>query len=117
MLEEAVAAGDHSAALRARVALAHLALEHGEYERAARQRRAPSPTKSSLRPSGSRSTRTSAAYASSGRPDRAAELFQSCLDGVADAGGDASLEARYATLLSYALTDMGEHRSSRRGRA
>src|SRR5580765_6136083 len=34
-LAEAVAAGDHPAALRARVALAQLALERGEYERAA----------------------------------------------------------------------------------
>src|SRR5207245_2870495 len=29
-------------------------------------------------------------------------------EGVSDAGGDPSLEARYAALLSYALTDMGE---------
>src|SRR6478736_1862973 len=34
VLAEAVAAGDHSAALRARVSLAQLALEQGEYERA-----------------------------------------------------------------------------------
>ena len=48
------------------------------------------------------------AYASSGHPDRAARLFERCIDGVEEAGGDPALEARYATLLSYALTDMGE---------
>jgi transcriptional regulator with XRE-family HTH domain len=108
-LEEAVAAGDHAAALRARVALAHLALEHGEYERAARQ--LESALADEVFAPAERFdiyANLGRAYASSGRPDRAAELFQSCLDGVADAGGDASLEARYATLLSYALTDMGD---------
>src|SRR5438094_121235 len=48
------------------------------------------------------------AFAGLGQPERAAELFESCLDGVSSAGGDASIEARYATLLSYALSDMGE---------
>ncbi len=48
------------------------------------------------------------AYAGAGRPDRAAALYEQCLEGVSEAGGDPSLEARYAALLSYALTDMGE---------
>jgi transcriptional regulator with XRE-family HTH domain len=108
-LADAVAAGDHPAALRARVALAQLALEQGEYERAATLLEnaladevfAPVERFEIYANLGR-------AYASSGRPDRAAELFQSCIDGVSDVGGDASLEARYATLLSYALTDMGD---------
>jgi transcriptional regulator with XRE-family HTH domain len=108
-LAEALAAGDQAAALRARVALAQLALERGEYERAAvllesalaDEVFAPAERFDIYANLGR-------AYASSGRPDRAAELFQACIDGVADAGGDATLEARYATLLSYALTDMGD---------
>jgi ATP/maltotriose-dependent transcriptional regulator MalT/DNA-binding XRE family transcriptional regulator len=108
-LDEAIVAGDHPATLRARVALAHLALERGEYERCATllenaladELFAPAERFDIYANLGR-------AYASSGRPDRAAELFQSCIDGVTEAGGDASLEARYATLLSYALTDMGD---------
>ena len=108
-LAEAVGAGDHPAARRARVALAQLALERGEYEAAASLLElaladevfAPVERFDIYANLGR-------AYASSGRPDRAAELFQSCIDGVVEAGGDASLEARYATLLSYALTDMGD---------
>jgi tetratricopeptide (TPR) repeat protein len=108
-LAEAVGAGDHPAALRARVALAQLALERGEYEAAASLLEialadevfAPVERFDIYANLGR-------AYASSGRPDRAADLFQSCIDGVTEAGGDASLEARYATLLSYALTDMGD---------
>jgi len=48
------------------------------------------------------------AYAHSGRPQDAVELFERCVDGVSGAGGDAALEARYATLLSYSLSDIGD---------
>jgi ATP/maltotriose-dependent transcriptional regulator MalT/DNA-binding XRE family transcriptional regulator len=108
-LGESLAAGDNPAALRARVALAQLALERGEYERAATL--LESALADEIFAPVERFdiyANLGRAYASSGRPDRAAELFQSCIDGVTEAGGDASLEARYATLLSYALTDMGD---------
>ena len=99
----------HSAALRARVALAQLALERGEYEAAAsRLELALADEVFAPVERFDIYANLGRAYASSGRPDRAAELFQSCIDGVVEAGGDASLEARYATLLSYALTDMGD---------
>ena len=45
------------------------------------------------------------AYAAVGRPQQAVELFERCLDG---SDGNAAAEARYATLLSYALTDVGD---------
>ena len=48
------------------------------------------------------------AYAGSGHPERAAQLFEECIAAVEELGGDPTVEARYATLLSYALTDMGE---------
>jgi transcriptional regulator with XRE-family HTH domain len=108
-LTEAVEAGDHEATLRARVALAQLALEQGAYARAV----------SLLE--GAVETETFApvnrfdiyanlgrAYASAGSADRAARLYERCIEGVEESGGDPALEARYATLLSYALTDMGE---------
>lgn len=108
-LEDAVAAGDRAAALRARVSLASLALETGKYEQAAAQLEAAldgepfSPVdRFDIYANLGR------AYAAAGRAERAAELFQQCIDGVEEAGGHSSVEARYATLLSYALTDMGE---------
>jgi transcriptional regulator with XRE-family HTH domain len=45
------------------------------------------------------------AYASVGRTQQAVELFERCLDACADSS---SAEARYAVLLSYALSDVGE---------
>jgi transcriptional regulator with XRE-family HTH domain len=106
---EADAAGDRSAALRARVALAQIALETGGEERAvslleealADEVFAPVDRFDIYANLGR-------AYAGAGRPDRAAALYEQCLEGVAEVGGDPSLEARYAALLSYALTDMGE---------
>jgi transcriptional regulator with XRE-family HTH domain len=108
-LTEADAAGDRAAALRARVALAQIALESGGEERAvslleealADEVFAPVDRFDIYANLGR-------AYAGAGRPDRAAALFEQCLEGVTDIGGDPSLEARYAALLSYALTDMGE---------
>jgi transcriptional regulator with XRE-family HTH domain len=108
-LAEASAAGDHEATLRARVALAQLALERGEYERAvallegAIENEAFSPVNRF-----DIYANLGRAYASAGNPDQAARLYERCIAGVEEAGGDPALEARYATLLSYALTDMGE---------
>jgi transcriptional regulator with XRE-family HTH domain len=45
------------------------------------------------------------AYAAIGRPSQAVELFERCLDA---SGGNPSAEARYAAMLSYALTDAGD---------
>src|SRR5712671_3156114 len=106
---EADAAGDRSAAMRARVALAQIALETGGEQRAvtlleealADEVFAPADRFDIYANLGR-------AYAGSGRPDRAAALYEQCLEGVSEVGGDPSLEARYAALLSYALTDMGE---------
>jgi transcriptional regulator with XRE-family HTH domain len=108
-LAEADAAGDHAAAIRARVALAQIALESGGEQRAvtlleealADEVFAPVDRFDIYANLGR-------AYAGAGRPDRAAALYEQCLEGVSEAGGDPSLEARYAALLSYALTDMGE---------
>ncbi|HXR12055.1 MAG TPA: helix-turn-helix domain-containing protein [Gaiellaceae bacterium] len=45
------------------------------------------------------------AYAAVGRLNQAVELFERCLDA---SSGNPSAEARYAAMLSYALTDVGE---------
>lgn len=107
-LAEAVGAGDRPAALRARVALAQLALEDGGYDRAVLLLEAA--LEGELFAPVERFeiyANLGRAYAASGRPDRAVDLYESCIDGVAEIG-DPALEARYAALLSYALTDMGE---------
>ncbi|MDX6370555.1 MAG: hypothetical protein QOG93_2057, partial [Gaiellaceae bacterium] len=49
-------------------------------------------------------------YAALGAPDRAARLFERCLADVTEATPeDVSLQIRYATFLSYALSDAGEY--------
>jgi transcriptional regulator with XRE-family HTH domain len=108
-LTEADGAGDRAAGIRARVALAQIALESGGEERAVsllEEALADDVFAPVVR--FDIYANLGRAYAGAGRPERAAALYEQCLDGVADNGGDPSLEARYATLLSYALTDMGE---------
>jgi tetratricopeptide (TPR) repeat protein len=106
---DADSAGDRAAASRARVALAQLALEAGAYDRAvALLEEAVAGEPFSPVDRFDIYANLGRAYAAGGRPERAVELFEECMSGVTDAGGDPSLEARYATLLSYALSDMGE---------
>jgi transcriptional regulator with XRE-family HTH domain len=106
---EADAAGDRAAGLRAQVARAALALERGAHDRAV------SMLEEAL--SGEAFTpvdrfelyaNLGRAYAAGGRADRAAALYERCLEAVADTGLNSALEARYAALLSRVLTDMGE---------
>jgi transcriptional regulator with XRE-family HTH domain len=108
-LAEAVTAGDQPAALRARVALAQLALEEGTYDHAASMLES-ALVGESFDPVDRFEiyANLGRAYAAGGHPERAAELYQQCMDTVADTNGEATLEARYATLLSYALSDMGD---------
>ena len=108
LAQEAAEAGDHLALKRAHVALATLAHERGEYARAvALLERAiadePFDPASSIDIYGE----LARAYSASGNPHAAVELLQRCLDEVAGTD-DVALEARYATYLSYALSDIGE---------
>jgi len=108
-LVEADAAGDRAASMRARVALAQLGLETGAYERAAQLLEAAIEGEAFAPVERFEIyANLGRAYAASGRPERAAGLYRRCIDGIAELGGEPSLEARYAALLSYALTDMGE---------
>jgi transcriptional regulator with XRE-family HTH domain len=108
-LDEAVGAGDGAASLRARVALAQLALERGDDARAVELLEGALANEPFLPVDNYEIyANLGRAYAGTGRPERAAELYESCMDGVAEQAEDTALEARYATLLSYALSDMGE---------
>jgi transcriptional regulator with XRE-family HTH domain len=108
LVAEADAAGDRSTALRARVALAELAHDRGAYTDAvtlfesALEDQPFDPV--SLVDIYAQQAR---AYAGAGKTRTAVELLERCLDEVSD-GDDVALEARYATLLSYALSDIGE---------
>ncbi len=108
VLAEAVAAADTPLALRARVALAMLATERGEFGRVVELLEAAVEGEP-FDPLGRAElyAQLGYGYAASGRPDRAVELYERCLAEVRKAGGEPSLEARYATVLSYALSDTG----------
>jgi len=105
---EASASGDRASALRARVALAALAHDRGDFVEAVTllegslegEPFAPVDLVDIY-------SQLARAYVASGRTAAAVELFERCLVEVS-ARDDPALEARYATLLSYALSDMGE---------
>jgi transcriptional regulator with XRE-family HTH domain len=108
LIAEADAAGDRTTALRARVALAALAQDHGAHADAVRLFEAALEGQAFDPVSFVDIYQQLArAYAGAGRTRAAVELLERCLDELGD-GDDVALEARYATMLSYALSDIGE---------
>lgn len=108
LLDEANAAGDRAAAQRASVALAMVAMNRSEWDLAARL--LETATAGDVFAPAERYDiymNLGRAYAYGGRPHAAVALYEQCLEAVAD-HADAALEARYAALLSYALSDMGD---------
>jgi transcriptional regulator with XRE-family HTH domain len=107
-VDEAVAAGDRAATLRGRVALATLAQERREHTHAAELLEAALHDEP-FAPVDRFDiyANLGRAYTEAGRPQEAVDLFESCIDACASDGGTTA-EARYAVLLSYALSDMGE---------
>jgi len=110
LLAEAQAAGDTEAAARARAGLGELADRRGDFATAISELE-------QARATGVLSPLTHAdlfatlarAYSASGQPRRAVELLEDCLSQVqAQAPEDVSAEVRFATYLSYALSDLGE---------
>jgi transcriptional regulator with XRE-family HTH domain len=111
VLDEARSAGDRISAGRAAIGLGLAAASRGnhldaverlesalEYERALPQ----------VRPDVYGTLAQS--YSALGAADRGARLLESCLSEVTKAvPGDVNLQVRYATLLSYALTDAGDY--------
>lgn len=109
LLEEALLEGDRAATMRAYVALAMLALDRADWSTAA------ALLESALEGEAFAPVdryeiyaHLGRSYSMSGRSQAAVELYERCIEGVEEAGGDPSLEARYASLLSYVLSDMGE---------
>src|SRR5438105_4194766 len=114
---EAEAAGDRASAVRARVALGLAAAQRGNHleaverlEVAVADEAAP---RAHLRPDVY--TTLGQSYAALGAPDRAVRIFQECLSHVrAEVPDDKAVHIRYATFLSYALTDQGDFEEAAR---
>jgi transcriptional regulator with XRE-family HTH domain len=108
---EAENAGDRTSAVRARVALGMASAQRGNHleaverlEEAVGDEVAPRPH---LRPDVY--TTLGQSYAALGAPDRAVRVFEECLATVrAEVPEDKAVHIRYATFLSYALTDQGD---------
>jgi transcriptional regulator with XRE-family HTH domain len=107
-LDEAISAGDRAATLRGRVALATLAQERREHTRAAELLEAALKDEP-FAPIDRFDiyANLGRAYTEAGRPQEAVNLFESCIE-ACEREGDTTTETRYAVLLSYALSDMGE---------
>jgi transcriptional regulator with XRE-family HTH domain len=110
VLEDALTAGDAVNAARARIALGFAAYARGDYAEAAVRLEAAIAVE---RPSAVDRIDVYAdlgyAYALMGAPDRAVALYESCLQEVEErAPSNTAALVRYATLLSYALSDSGD---------
>jgi tetratricopeptide (TPR) repeat protein len=112
VLDESLAAGDTISSTRARIALGLVSAQRGNHlesverlEAALADDTAPPPH---LRPD--LYTTLGQSYAALGAPDRAVRVFEDCLGRVREAvPEDKTVEIRYATFLSYALTDAGQY--------
>src|SRR5437667_434607 len=108
ILDEAIAAGDTKAALRARVALGVAAASGGRNAEAIERLE---PTAQSLSPASRPDVYEALGrcYAALGDTRRSVDLFRTCLENVReDAPDDTASHIRFATYLSYALTDTGD---------
>jgi transcriptional regulator with XRE-family HTH domain len=112
VLKEAEAAGDGDSALRARITLGLAAAQNGDHLEAVERleaviadERVPA---AHVRPD--LYTTLGQSYAALGAPERAVKLFERCLEQVSQAvPADTAGQIRYATFLSYALSDSGDY--------
>lgn len=109
---EAAAAGDVGSALRAQMTLGLLSAERGNHLEAV-ERLEGVLSDDAAPPPHSRPdlyTTLGQSYAALGAPDRAVRVFDDCLARVReDVPDDVAVRIRYATFLSYALTDAREY--------
>jgi len=111
ILEEATQAGDHASAARARVGLGLAAAHRGNHLDAVERLEAAiadQPVPVAARPDVYATLGQS--YSALGAADRAVRLFERCLEEVeASASEDSGTYIRFATFLSYALSDAGDY--------
>jgi tetratricopeptide (TPR) repeat protein len=110
VLSEASQAGDVDAATRAQISLGLAAAQRGDHREAAGQ--LEQATGIDVLPAADRPdvyATLGRSYVALGAIQRAVELFQRCLDEVGEeAPDDRATQIRYATYLSYALSDLGD---------
>jgi tetratricopeptide (TPR) repeat protein len=110
LLEDARSAGDHVSASRAAIGLGLAAASRGNHLDAVERLEsalAHDRVLPHIRPEVYATLGQS--YSALGAPDRAARLLEQCLTEVSEAAPeDVSLQVRYATFLSYALSDAGD---------
>jgi transcriptional regulator with XRE-family HTH domain len=108
IVAESVEAGDRASVVRASVTLAALAQERGNHPEAVRLLE-EALVGEVFDPVANVDiySQLARAYAAAGKATAAVELFDRCLAEL-DGADDPALEARYATLMSYALGDMGD---------
>jgi transcriptional regulator with XRE-family HTH domain len=115
LLDESRSAGDGPSATRAAIGLGFAAAFRGNHLDAVERLEtalAQEPPSPQMRPDVYSTLGQS--YAALGAADRAARLFERCLDEVREnAPADLTIRVRYATLLSYALSDAGEYDRAR----
>jgi transcriptional regulator with XRE-family HTH domain len=113
ILEEAEGAGDVGSAQRARVALGLAAAQRGSHLEAVEKLEAVVAAGEAAPPPHMRPdlyTTLGQSYAALGAPDRSVTLFERCLARIQESvPDDSAAQIRYATFLSYALTDAGEY--------
>lgn len=110
ILDEAVAAGDSTSALRARIAIGVAEARAGN-NTAAAQRLEEAIGSNLLAPSQRPDVYATLGqcYAALGQPQRAVDLFESCLARVAEESPeDTTNQVRFSTYLSYAVSDLGD---------
>ena len=116
ILDEALACGDMNAATRARTTLGLAAAREGDNSRAIAH--LEHAIESGLIDAASRPDvfgTLGRAYSDSGDPRKAAQLFERGLEATTrEAPNDHAAQVRYATYLSFALTDLGELDRARR---
>jgi transcriptional regulator with XRE-family HTH domain len=115
LLDESRAAGDRAAATRAAIGLGFAAAYRGNHLDAVERLEtalAEEPPSPQMRPDVYATLGQS--YAALGAADRAARLFERCLEEVREAApADYTVRIRFAALLSYALSDAGEYDRAR----
>jgi transcriptional regulator with XRE-family HTH domain len=110
VLAESLTDGDAAGAGRARIALGFAAARRGDHTQAVEwlEEALGETTASAVSRPDVYST-LGRSYAAIGEPERAVDLFETCLQEVHERmPHDAPAHARFATDLSYALSDMGE---------
>ncbi len=115
ILDEALAAGDMPSAARARIALGVSAARRGNHLDAV-ERLEAAVSDDVVRPQARPDVYAALgqSYAFLGAADRAVRLFKGCLEEIRrDQPDDTTAQIWFATLLSYALTDAGDHAGAR----